>query len=104
MSHPDHDSLQAISSAVIEILQTRSQDYFPQLGGEPAQVTLLDEPIIVVSPAPIVNRLEPFIRIGLAFIVGVGLAFLMEYLDSTLRTREELEQAGFKVLGTIPKH
>jgi uncharacterized protein involved in exopolysaccharide biosynthesis len=45
--------------------------------------------------------------IGLAFLLGpmlgVGLAFFLQYLDTTVKTREDVEQAtGLPVLGYVP--
>jgi len=43
------------------------------------------------------------VLIGL--IVGIGLAFLIDYLDQTVRTREEAERLlQMPVLGEIPRH
>jgi capsular polysaccharide biosynthesis protein len=50
-----------------------------------------------------VNRFAPFIRLGLGFLAGVGLAFLAEYLDPFVRRREQIEALGVNVLGTLPR-
>jgi len=103
ISWPDEGQLPLIAQAALDVLQTRSGDYFPQLGQQPAQVTLLDEPVITPAPPPIVDRLGPFIRLGLAFIVGVGLAFLAEYLDPTVRDKSDVEALGLTVITSIPR-
>jgi capsular polysaccharide biosynthesis protein len=95
--------LVVIVNAVIEVLETRNQDYFPQLGDAPAQVTLLDTPNIVAAPPALVSRLGPFIRLALGLLVGIGLAFLVEYLDPMLRRREDLEALGVNVIAAIPR-
>jgi capsular polysaccharide biosynthesis protein len=100
---PDEAQLAAIVQAAIETLQTESQNYFPQLGGAPAQVTILDEPRIVPAPPPITNRLAPLIRVALGLAAGIGLAFLVEYLDPTLRRREDVEALGLNVVASIPR-
>ena len=50
------------------------------------------------SPRPIRN-------IAMAFLVGiifsVGLTFLLEYLDNTIRTEEDVEKIGLPVIGKI---
>jgi capsular polysaccharide biosynthesis protein len=99
----DEAELLTIAEAVITVLQTRSQAYFPQLGDVPAQVTLLDEPHTSPAPVSLPNRFAPFIKLTLAILAGVGLAFLVEYLDPTLRTREELQALGLPVIAGIPK-
>jgi protein tyrosine kinase modulator len=103
LSYPDQTELGAIVTAALDVLKTRAQDYFPQLGGQPAQVTILDVPQIVPDPLPIVNRLAPFIRLGIGFLAGITLAFLAEYLDPYVRRREQVEALGLNVLGTLPR-
>lgn len=95
--------LAVIAQAVVEVLQTRSQDYFPQLGDAPARVTLLDAPHIVPTAPPLADRFGSILRLGVALIAGVGLALLAEYLDSALRERQDLERLGLRVIGTIPR-
>jgi capsular polysaccharide biosynthesis protein len=104
MSYPDSANLQSIADAAIDVLQTRAQSYFPQLGGQPAQVTVLDVPTTInAAPPPLTNRLVPLIRIGVGLLAGIGLAFLAEYLDPTLRRREQLEALGVPVIATLPR-
>lgn len=103
LSYPDETQLQAIITAALDVLKTRAQNYFPQLGGQPAQVTILDVPQIVAAPPPIVNRFAPFIRLGIGLLFGIGLAFLAEYLDPFVRRREQVEALGLSVVGTLPK-
>ncbi len=99
----DDTQLAAIVQAAIEVLRTRTQTYFPQLGDQPASVQILDDPRIVPVPPPLVNRFAPFLRVGLGLLIGIGLAFLVEYLDPTLRRREELESLGLPVIASIPR-
>ena len=56
------------------------------------------------SPAPI--QPKPLLNIAIAFVVGlmasVGLVFLLEYLDNTVKTEQDIEQIlGVPVLGAI---
>lgn len=99
----DAAQLEQIASAALEVLQTRSADYFPQLGNTPAQVEILDTPVITASAPPLTNRLRPLLQIGVALIAGIGLAFLVEYLDPTLRRREQIESLNLPVLVSIPR-
>ena len=43
----------------------------------------------IYADAPPATRLEPLFRILIGFIAGIALAFLVEYLDPTLRTRHQ---------------
>jgi capsular polysaccharide biosynthesis protein len=103
ISYPDSAALQTIINAAIDVLKTRAQDYFPQLGGQPAQVTVLDVPTINAAPPPIANRFAPLIRLAIALFAGLGLAFLVEYLDPTVRSREQVEALGLPVIATLPR-
>jgi capsular polysaccharide biosynthesis protein len=104
MSYPDRATLEQIASAAIVVLQTRNQAYFPHLGDAPAEVTLIDAPVVVPAPAPLTNRFAPVIKLGVALFVGLCLGLLAEYLDQTLRTADEVESAGLRVLASVPKH
>jgi hypothetical protein len=103
LSYPDETLLQQIAETAIEVLQTRNQIYFPQVGSAPAAVTLLDDPVIDAVPPPLTNRFAPLIRVALGLIVGVGLAFLAHYLDPSLRRREDVEALGLAVIGSLPR-
>jgi len=54
-------------------------------------------------PTGIRSQLDLPLRVGLALVAGIGLALLAEYLDPTVRDREEIERMGFSILGEIPK-
>lgn len=103
LSWDDAAQLTLITEAAAAALRARSQTAFPQLGGEPAQVTILDEPQVVPAPPPLTNRFAPLIRVGIGAIVGVGLAALAHYLDPMLRRREDVEALGLSVLVSIPR-
>jgi capsular polysaccharide biosynthesis protein len=86
------------------VLTTQNAQALPQLGGENAILTQLDQPVVSQAPAGIRSRLELPLRVALALAAGVALALLVEYLDPTIRTREELQELGLAILGEIPKH
>lgn len=56
------------------------------------------------NPMPI--KPQPMLNMAIAFVVGlmasVGLAFLLEYLDNTIKSEQDIEKVlGLPVLGTI---
>ena len=102
LSYPSAPELDVIAQSAQAVLRNTNQTYFPQLGGDPAQVTILDEPIITPAPAPLTNRFAPLIRLGVALVIGLGLGFLVEYLDQRILDREDLETSGIPVLISIP--
>ena len=74
-----------------------------QSGGETAVLVQLDQPVVNQIPPGIRSQLDLVLRLGVAFAAGIGLALLVEYLDPTLRDREEVARLGLEILGEIPK-
>jgi capsular polysaccharide biosynthesis protein len=103
MNHGDPELLAAMITAAAAVLVEENHLGLPQLGGQPAVVNQLDQPVVNPSPAGMRSRLDLLIRVGLAVAAGLGLALMAEYLDPTLRTRAELEALGLSVLGEIPR-
>ncbi|MDE2818942.1 MAG: hypothetical protein OXN94_02255 [Chloroflexota bacterium] len=104
LSHSNSESLQKIAEAAMAVLGSRNQTYFPQLGGQPAQVTILDQPAITPAPPPLTNRMAPILRLGLGLFIGLVLAYLAEYLDLRIHHKDDLQKLGLHVLGAIPRH
>jgi len=68
-------------------------------------VSILAKASVSENPSPIKPR--PLINIAIALVigvmVGVGLAFLLEYFDNTIKDEQEIEKLlGISVLGVIP--
>jgi hypothetical protein len=95
--------LEAIADASITVLQTRHQEYFPQLALQPAQIVPLDEVEAQSISPPITTRLQPFIRVGLGVGVGLGLAMLAAYVDDRIYAQDDLEALDIVVVATIPR-
>lgn len=104
LTWPDPDELKAIGQAAIDVLGAKAGDYFPQLTANKTLVVPLDQVLPVLSSPPITARLAPLARVGIGLVLGLLLAFLAEYLDSTLRTRAEVESLGLPVVAEIPRH
>lgn len=104
LSHADSAALSAIGDAAMLVLAERNQTYFPQLGGEAAQVTILDSPAIRSTAPALTNRFAPFVQLGLALIIGLALAVFAEFVDPTIYHQNDLRTMGLPVLGSIPRH
>lgn len=89
--------------AVIKVLTEQNGEALPQLGGETAVLTQLDQPMIGQIPVGITSQLDLPLRLALALAAGIGLALLVEYLDPTIRERDELLEIGLPIMGEIPK-
>ncbi len=99
----DAAQLEQMIDGVIAVLTEDNAAALPQLGGENAVLTQLDEPVVNPIGAGIRNQLDLPLRVALALFAGAGLALLAHYVDPTIRDRAEVEQAGLPVLAEIPK-
>lgn len=99
------DEVGRIANAVTAVLQERAGEFFGQVAHNraAADVTLNDPPVVVPLPTSLTARLDLPLRLGLALLAGIALTFLLDYLDTTVRDRAELEALGLPVLGEIPK-
>lgn len=104
LSHPDSAMLEESAAAAIVVLSQRNQGYFPQLGGEAAQVTILEAPTVAAVPPPIADRAAPVLRIAVGFVLGFALLFLTEYFDRSIHDRDDLSRLGIPVIGSIPRY
>jgi capsular polysaccharide biosynthesis protein len=96
--------LRAIAMAVVDELEQNGKTWFARLGEDDIAITVIDRPDIAVLPPALRARIELPLRVGLAFLVAIGLAFLLHALDPRLYTPSEArEVAGAAVLGRIPR-
>ena len=88
---------------IITVLTEDNAAALPQLGGETAVLTQLDEPVVNQISGGIRSQLDLPLRVALALVAGLGLALLAHYIDPTVRDREEVARAGLPILAEIPK-
>lgn len=96
---------QTVLEEVYTLLQNRLQEARILEAVEDATVRVIDPAILPaepVKPRTLLNLLLGFVLGGM---LGVGIAFLREYLDETIHTREDVQAAtrGAPVLGMIPR-
>jgi capsular polysaccharide biosynthesis protein len=103
MTFGDADTLTAMMNAVAKVIIEQNAAGLPQLGGETAVIVQLDQPIVNQIPAGLRSQLDLPFRILLALGAGIGLALLVEYLDPTIRERDDLKALGLPLVGEIPK-
>ena len=97
-----HDHSGAIANAVVEVLPAEIARHFAQVGTDDVSASLIDPPAMGPLGASLRDKLDVPLRLALALFAGLGLAFVLHYLDSTVRKRQELEQDGILVLAEIP--
>ena len=70
-----------------------------------ALVTVIDGPTAPFAAGQsLTQKLDLPVRLILALVAGVGLVFLLHYLDTSVRDATELEDLQVSVLAEIPKH
>jgi capsular polysaccharide biosynthesis protein len=99
----DPARVQAVAEATAAAIADGGADYFPQLTGVEARAVLIDGPGIGQAGPSLQAQLDLPLRLFVALVAGVALAFLWDYFDDTVRNRTEIESLGLRVLGEIPK-
>jgi capsular polysaccharide biosynthesis protein len=91
-----------IAQAVAEVLPDQIARHFAQVGTENVYASLIDPPAIGAIGPSLKQKLDLPLRLGLALVAGVALVFVLDYLDTTVHSRQEVEQSGLDVLAEIP--
>jgi capsular polysaccharide biosynthesis protein len=95
--------LAAIGQAAVAELEENGNKWFARLGEDSVSLTVIDGPTVSEVPPTLRQRLDLPLRIALALVVAVGLAFLLHALDPALYTEDEVrETTGATVLARIP--
>jgi tyrosine-protein kinase Etk/Wzc len=90
---------------VYTVLQNRLQEARILEAVEDASVRIVDPAILPSQPVKPRKLLNLFLGLVLGGMLGVGIAFLREYMDETVHTKEDVQAAtkGAPVLGMIPR-
>jgi capsular polysaccharide biosynthesis protein len=99
----DAEQLARIANAAVAVLGEEADQLVGPLGRARPVLRLIDPPVVVPVGRSLKDKLDLPIRLGLAVVAGVALAFLLDYLDSSVRSVEEIEAMGISVLAQIPR-
>lgn len=102
VSWHDADELAALANAVVQVLTGQGGRYFAQFSTENAVISLIDPPAILPVGASLRQRLDAPLRLILALALGVGLTFLLDYVDETVRGRADARALGVRILAEVP--
>jgi capsular polysaccharide biosynthesis protein len=98
----DAEQLAHIANAVVAVLPGEIAKHFAQVGTGGVYASLIDPPAVGGVGASLREKMDIPIRLVLALVAGLALAFVLDYLDDSVRNRKELENGGVTVLAEIP--
>jgi capsular polysaccharide biosynthesis protein len=96
----------AIANSISRILSDKARlaQYLQALTAYDTQMTVVTPPVTHRANSPLGLVSEIALRTLIGVIVGIGLAFLLDYLDPTVRSRDEaVELLDLPILGEIPR-
>ncbi|MCO6449142.1 MAG: hypothetical protein J5I90_00010 [Caldilineales bacterium] len=99
----DPDQLQLIADAAAATLEQDADQFMPRLLANQGAVYLINRGGVAEIGPGLRQRLDLPLRLALAFVAGIGLIFLLEYLDDRIRGRADLEALGISVMGEVPR-
>lgn len=86
------------------VATARIGEYFPQMGANGATAILIDPPAVTQPGIAGRNYVNILLRTLAGFMVGLGLVFLLHYLDNRLYDAADVERhLGIPVLAEVPK-
>lgn len=105
VSSPTANGALALARALDDLLTSpgAKASYFDRISAQQdPQVTVIDQPQIVAGPAGRSAVLNIAARALVGLLIGVGLAFLLDYLDDSVRDTDVQALVGLPVVGEIP--
>lgn len=98
----DAAELTEIANAVAVVLPTEIARHFAQVGTSGVYASLIDPPAVGGVGKSLRERLDLPLRLFLALVAGIAVAFVLDYLDDSVHSRQELEESGLDILAEIP--
>ncbi|MCD5324117.1 MULTISPECIES: YveK family protein [Pontibacillus] len=99
VTDPSIEQAVNIANKTVESFEKRIPDVFEVNNVKPLAAAEVPKNPSPVKPSPMLNIAIAFV---LGAMVGVGLAFLLEYLDNTIKDEQDIDKTlGLPVLGVI---
>jgi len=96
--------MEAVAQAVVTELEENSAAWFARLGEDEVALTIVDRPDVTRVAPSVRERVELPLRVILALVVAIGLAFGLHALDPRLHDADEAASlVGAPVIGRIPR-
>lgn len=103
VSAPTAQQAMDIAGAIAATLRDSGGQFLAQLSAQNAAIAIIDPPALVPVTPGLRQKLDLPLRFGLAVFAALGLIFLLDYLDESVRDAADVESLGFVVLAEIPK-
>ena len=95
----DKSEILPVLNSITEMFIDNSEELIPN--GNVQIIERAEAPENPVSPNKVLNTIIGFM---LGMMIAIGIAFLLEYMDNTVRSKDDLEKLlDIPVLGNIPK-
>jgi non-specific protein-tyrosine kinase len=92
-----------LASAIAELVRTQSPRYLSALASSGGRVAVIDQPSVHAATTVGSQVADVGLRGLLGLLAGLFLAFVVDYVDSTIRDAGDVRRAlGLPVLGEIP--
>lgn len=97
------EQVRRVAGAAQRVIETNASQYFAQLAVNDARASIIDPPVVGIEGGRGRNLLDIALRTAVGAALGLGLVFLLHYLDTTLYETPEFEHLlRLPVLGEIP--
>jgi capsular exopolysaccharide synthesis family protein len=88
---------------IYELLQTKFQEQRIRYEMQSADVVQWEAAVVPRAPIPQGSRFDFLIMIFVGLVVGIGIAFIVEYVDQSVKSPQEIEEElNLPLLGVIP--
>lgn len=99
---PTDERALRLANGIVATLDAKGPKYVAQLSTPSGHIIPINEPRVRAATST-GNRIADLgLRALLALLIAVFAAFIMEYLDSTMRSNRDVRRLGLPVLGEIP--
>lgn len=92
-----------VAEAAVRSLAQNNKKYFAQLGSNAASLVVIDHPAVSRIGASLREQLDIPIRVLIALLAALALAFILDYMDTSVRDARDVEALGLPVVGEIPR-
>ena len=91
-----------VNNNIFMMLREKYEENRIAEAGQIGSVRIVDRAKPPTSPIKPRKKMNLFLGVVIGLGLGMGLTFLREYLDNSLKSIEDVERSGFSVLGSIP--